>query len=1008
MQIRKALCILLTVTMIIGILPCVTYAADNKSRIIYFNDFESEDITGNASIAPKSNKIERYEEKNGNGAVMISTYGKSSEDAFFQATTKGIDWDNVVVELSLSCVEGGLSTNLQFKDSVPKQSALFSTDKNGNIISKGSETNLGSIQAGKWIKLSFAIDFANRKYSTYVNGKRVEKNITLNGECSKNFNFMRLYMTKGAQGDILLDNFAIYEGTEPRDITDEAAAMPTPAAAPTVSPKGSGKNYEINYADMGRLDNAVVLLVDAPNAYANKQLTKVDADNDAVVPTVINDRTLVPLRFISESFGAQVGWDEATQTATVVLDGKSVSAIIGSNALTVDGQSVPLDVPAQVINDRTMLPLRAMAESLGKTVFWDDRGLIILTDAATKIDSEKDARLISAMIAYLQSGKLALNYSASPHFTQWVLDDAVKAAPIEFSADKGNNNIASKGAKALYYLTLAAYLDETTAASDGTLAKDAALVQLRSLIGGGREPYACVGPYWSHAVVAASLVLVKNTPAVYGALTQDEKDRMDWLMKALAISGNWGFNDQNNYKTGFDLLGNFNKEWNPNYRNTYLNVVISAAMYFGADELDKIFTSFSYDEYMKKLEDLGYTNIIHTWSAAGKDLMENGGECTLLGGIGASGMVAGQSGGKGAGVKVPFKYKGMGPDDLDGIFTSLLDYTYGAVASSSHGVKDGEYYSYILSGKNTPYEGYNGMMFEFCSGSRSSAGYCYDSMMILMPVYANFKLFGGWNSEADWQKTFDAWIYVGTEDLIFKLTEGYMGYSTSFPGYKEEREYDKTSVGYAMDKDMWRNFHCMLGEDISVTVNPNAKPEINAAPAEPKDGITSPPADAIIPTYQTSKFTNDAVLPLGGSYTGDVTTEFDVVFDSEVGNTFDGVIMYDSADARDMTYAKANVLIQFNNQTINIMNGSGYKWTAFPVAANYRYHFKVKMNAATKKYSVWITPTWPEPGEEQLVADGYAFRNTAQEISAFGSLIPVRASQTGSYWIENHTVSAAE
>ena len=87
------------------------------------------DITGNASIAPKSNKIERYEEKNGNGAVMISTYGKSSEDAFFQATTKGIDWDNVVVELSLSCVEGGLSTNLQFKDSVPKQSALFSTDK---------------------------------------------------------------------------------------------------------------------------------------------------------------------------------------------------------------------------------------------------------------------------------------------------------------------------------------------------------------------------------------------------------------------------------------------------------------------------------------------------------------------------------------------------------------------------------------------------------------------------------------------------------------------------------------------------------------------------------------------------------------------------------------------------------------------------------------------------------------------------------------------------------------
>ena len=115
--------------------------------------------------------------------------------------------------------------------------------------------------------------------------------------------------------------------------------------------------------------------------------------------------------------------------------------------------------------------------------------------------------------------------------------------------------------------------------------------------------------------------------------------------------------------------------------------------------------------------------------------------------------------------------------------------------------------------------------------------------------------------------------------------------------------------------------------------------------------------------------------------------------------------MYDSADVKNMTYSKANVLIQFNNQTINIMNGSGYKWTVFLVAANYRYHFKVKMNAAAKKYSVWITPTWPEQGEEQLVADGYAFRNTAQEITAFGSLIPVQASQTGSYWIENHTVT---
>ena len=1004
MKLKKALSILLVLTMAAGIFPYGTLAADTETRIFYFNYFD-EEITSNANVAPKSNKIDAYTEDDGNGAVMISTDGKSTEDAFFQATTKGIDYDNVVVEISLSCVEGGLATNMQFKDDVPKQSTLFSTNKTGNITSSGSGKSLGTIQPGKWIKLAFTIDFADRTYSTYVDGKRVEKDVDLQGECSKNFNFMRLYMSKGAQGDILFDDFAVYEGTEPRDISEEVAAMPTPVAMPTVTPKGSGQTYEIHYADMTRLDDAVVLLVDESNAYANQTLTKVDPDNEAVTPTIIDDRTLVPLRFISESFGAQVGWDETTQTATISLDGKTVTIVIGSAEMDVDGETVLLDVPAQTLHDRTMLPLRAMVESIGKNVFWDDRGLIIITDAGLTIDEETDARLVSAMIACLQSGKLALNYSAVPNFTQWVIDDAVSAAPIEFTSDKGNNSIATKGAKALYYLTLAAYLDESTAASDGTLAKDAALTQLRALIEGGNEPYACVGPYWSHAVVAASLVLVKNTPAVYDELSQDEKDRMDWLMKALAIAGNWGFNDQNNYKTGFDLLGNFNKAWNPNYRNTYLNVVISAAMYFGAEELDEIYTSFSYDEYMAKFEEYGFTNIMHTWSVAGKDLMENGGECTLLGGIGASGMEAGQSGGKGAGVKIAFQYNGMGLDDLDGIFSSLLDYTYGAVVASSHGVEGGEYYSYILSGKPSPYEGYNGMMYEFCSGSRSSAGYCYDSMMILMSMYANFKLFAGWDSSEDWQQTFDSWIYVGTEDLIFKLTEGYKGYSSSFPGYKDEYEYSM-SAGYAMDKDIWRNFHCMLDEDITVLTNPNAKPEIDAKPAEPMNGITEPPADAIVPTHQLSTFTNDAVLPLGAEYTGNVTTEFDVVFDDEVGNTFDGVIMYDSADAKDMTYSKANVLIQFNNQTINIMNGSGYQWTAFPVAANYRYHFKVTMNASTKKYSVWITPIWPEAGEEQLVADGFAFRATAQDIDAIGSIIPVKASQTGSYWIENHTVTA--
>ena len=87
------------------------------------------------------------------------------------------------------------------------------------------------------------------------------------------------------------------------------------------------------------------------------------------------------------------------------------------------------------------------------------------------------------------------------------------------------------------------------------------------------------------------------------------------------------------------------------------------------------------------------------------------------------------------------------------------------------------------------------------------------------------------------------------------------------------------------------------------------------------------------------------------------------------------------------------------------MNGSGYKPTSFQVVPNYRYHIKATMNAKTKKWNVWVTPTYPTEGKETLVAENYSFRTGANDISDIGSLILVQASATGSYWIENHTVT---
>ena len=94
-------------------------------------------------------------------------------------------------------------------------------------------------------------------------------------------------------------------------------------------------------------------------------------------PLVIkNGRTLVPIRAIIEALGGTVGWDATTKKATVTLGKKIIALWIGKSAATVNGVSTLIDstnakVVPEIINGRTMLPLRFVAENLGATVGWD-------------------------------------------------------------------------------------------------------------------------------------------------------------------------------------------------------------------------------------------------------------------------------------------------------------------------------------------------------------------------------------------------------------------------------------------------------------------------------------------------------------------------------------------------------------------------------------------------------------------------------------------------------------
>ena len=89
-----------------------------------------------------------------------------------------------------------------------------------------------------------------------------------------------------------------------------------------------------------------------------------------VPPTVIDGRTLVPVRGIFEALGATVEWDQATKTASSKLGDNSVSLTLGSNVMKKNNEEITLDVPATIIDGRTLVPARAIAEAYGCTVNW--------------------------------------------------------------------------------------------------------------------------------------------------------------------------------------------------------------------------------------------------------------------------------------------------------------------------------------------------------------------------------------------------------------------------------------------------------------------------------------------------------------------------------------------------------------------------------------------------------------------------------------------------------------
>jgi hypothetical protein len=95
-------------------------------------------------------------------------------------------------------------------------------------------------------------------------------------------------------------------------------------------------------------------------------------------PVMSQDRVFVPLRGVFQKLGAHVDWDPSTQTVSADRGPTHVRLTIGNRTASINGQPTSLDLPAQIIEGSTMVPLRFVSEALGANVDWNEQDQTVL------------------------------------------------------------------------------------------------------------------------------------------------------------------------------------------------------------------------------------------------------------------------------------------------------------------------------------------------------------------------------------------------------------------------------------------------------------------------------------------------------------------------------------------------------------------------------------------------------------------------------------------------------
>ena len=193
----------------------------------------------------------------------------------------------------------------------------------------------------------------------------------------------------------IISNAAGKPGTTVSFAYDEKEPQQTTITAPKPSVTDPAE-AEPEYTSEDRKKDVIMLQIGRNLAIAYNKKVAIDPDNDQVVPYITNDRTLVPIRFVAETLGAEVLWEEGWDGCIIKKGETEIKLTFGSAEFAVNGEKVEFDAPIELTQDRTMVPIRFVSEQLGCDVYWNDLNkAVVISPADNPWNEDRETEIIA-------------------------------------------------------------------------------------------------------------------------------------------------------------------------------------------------------------------------------------------------------------------------------------------------------------------------------------------------------------------------------------------------------------------------------------------------------------------------------------------------------------------------------------------------------------------------------------------------------------------------------------